>query len=225
VKISLPTKERAWGPVLTAAGILLVVTARYAGAHLPLLHGHLVDLVQRSELILIGTVVRTRELGPRSMETGVRVDRVLAGRLAEPTLNFRGAVRFGPELRYMFFLRRASVGFECVQEPVSVFPAPPADDALYQRVVGDIAAAARVESPARAERLQAALLPALTASAAPLRYEAALDLAALVDRQHSLRASERTAVKQLLASPGCDPALQALLAPLVKEGDGVPGSP
>jgi hypothetical protein len=187
-----------------------------AAAHLQVLRGKLVDLVQRSDLIVIGTADSVVPIGTSLVDTTVTVGHVLAGTTTEQRLTFRGPTRFAPGERYVFFLHHTPTGFVGEQDSGTVFPCTPADDVIYQSTVQALTRALRTEVTARPDAVRAALLPALTANPAPLRYHAALELRALAQAGHPPNATERLRIEQLLHDPAADPALSPLLNELLR---------
>jgi hypothetical protein len=201
---------------LAPLAILALVALGYdAEAHLPALRGMLIELVQQSDAIVAAKVQQTQPAGAPVSATTIAVERVLLGHAAERVLTFRGAVHVAPGARYVFFLRHAGAAVECVQPSGVVFPALAKDDAAYRDTVRAIGAALRVGDPAREPRLRAALVPALSAGSAPLRYNAALELASMTEQGPRLGENERAQIEGLLSDPHTDPALRPLLSPLV----------
>lgn len=195
--------------------LALVVVVPDADAHLPVLRGRLVELVQQSEMIVAAKVKQTQPAGEPESTTEIAVERVLRGHAAEPTLSFRGAIHVAPGARYVFFLRRSGAVVECVQPSGVVFPALPQDDAVYGATIVAIGEALQADDRSRELKLRAALVPALSADAAALRYNAALELASMSAHGPPLGDGERARLERLLADPHTDPALRPLLSPLV----------
>jgi hypothetical protein len=203
--------------------LLAMLPARVAVAHIPQLRGRLIDLVGRSDLIVIATVENTKRIDTRLNETTARVEARLAGDTQDARLTFRSQPRFATGRRVVVFLRRTGSGFECVQASGTVFPARPEDDASYRDAVEAIRQALRADEAGRAARLRAALIPALSASAPPLRYYALLDLASLT--HHGLTEAERRALEGVLADASTDPAIRPVIASLLKgAGTSTPGA-
>jgi hypothetical protein len=179
-----------------------------------MLRGKLVELVQRSAVIVIGTVEQVQPVDTRLSDTVVRVEQAVIGDPPPSALTFRGPTRFAPGGRYVFFLRRTDSGFEGVQESGTIFPATSADDGLYRRTIEALHGALQLEPAARVAAVRAALIPALSASAPPLRYHAALELSALAQDGHGPTDAERRMLSRLLADADTDPALRPLLSSL-----------
>jgi hypothetical protein len=194
--------------LLLACGL---AAAPPAAAHLQPLRGKLLDLVQRSDLIVIGSADRVVPIGASRVDTTVTVAHVLSGSFTEKQLTFRGPTRFAPGERYVFFLRRTPTEFLGAQDAGTVFPCTPADDAIYRSTIQGLSRALRSELATRPDAVRAALLPALTAEPLPLRYHAALELHALAQTGHPPNAAERARIEQLMRDPATDPALQPLL--------------
>ena len=97
-----------------------------------------------------------------------------------------------------------------------MFPCATTDDGTYRSTIEALAHALRTEVTARPDAVRAALLPALTANPAPLRYHAALELRALAQAGHPPNATERLRIEQLLHDPAADPALSPLLNELLR---------
>ena len=128
-------------------------------------------------------------------------------------VTFRAHPRFVPGRRYVFFLRGIGESVECLQESGTVFPADPAADAAYGETIGAIRRALGAEAADRLALLRAALIPALSAPTAALRYYAVLDLTAL--SHHDLSESERRSLERLIADGGTDPAIRPVVATLL----------
>lgn len=202
-----------WAPLATLA---LVALSHEADAHLPALRGRLIELVRQSDAIVAAKVQQTQQpVGAPVSATTIVVERVLRGHTAERMLTFRGAIHVAPGARYVFFLRHSGTAVECVQPSGVVFPALPKDDAAYRATVRAIGAALRAGDPARELKLRAALVSALPAGSAPLRYNAALELASMTEQGPPLGENERAHIERLLSDPRTDPALRPLLSPLV----------
>ena len=195
--------------------LALAALAPDADAHLPALRGRLIELVQQSDVIVAAKVKQTQPAGEPVSTTTIAVERVLRGHTAGPTLSFRGAIHVAPGARYVFFLRHSGAVVECVQPSGVVFPAPPQDDAVYRATIVAIGEALQADDPSRELKLRAALVPALSAGAAALRYNAALELASMSAHGPPLGDDERARLARLLADPHVDPALRPLLVPLI----------
>ncbi len=183
-----------------------------AAAHLPVLRGHLVEVVRQSDLVVVGRVTETRSAGAPVRETTVAVARVLRGASGEHLLVFRGRLDAAAGSRQVFFLRHAAPGLECVQPSGVIFPARAEDDEIYRDTVAAIGEALRDAGVAQGVKLRAALLPALSARPAALRYNAALDLVAFTEQGPPLGADERAKLQRLRADERTDPALRPLLS-------------
>jgi hypothetical protein len=180
-----------------------------AAAHVPALRGRLIDLVNQSDLVVVGTVERVSAADQRLHDTTMRVEDRFIGTTPAAQLTFRGPTRFTPGRRFVFFLRRSGTGYECLQPSGTLFPARAADDALYRDTLTAIQRALRGGANQRAAALQAALLPALSSQTAQLRYSAVLEMAALA--HHGLPQAERRSLERLAAEPGSDPAIRQLV--------------
>lgn len=208
---------RAWGREGTAALVVaLVASAVPVAAHVPVLRGKLVELVQRSTVIVIGTVEQVQPVDTRLTDTVVRLEQGVIGDPPRSALTFRGPTRFAPGGRYVFFLRRTDAGFAGVQEAGTIFPATSADDGLYRRTIEALQHALQLDAALRVAAVRAALIPALSAAAPPLRYHAALELSALAEDGHGPTDAERQTLGLLLADPATDPALRPLLSALAQ---------
>jgi len=196
----------------------LAVAGTPAAAHIQVLRGKLLDLIQRSDLIVIGTADRVTPIGTSLVDTTVTIVRVLAGTATEKHVTFRGPTRFAAGERYVFFLRRAPEGITGAQDAGTVFPCTPADDASYQRTVQALTRALRSDLATRPDAVRAALIPALSAAPAPLRYSAALELSALARDGHPPNTAERRRLEKLLHEPGTDPTLEPLLTEMIRLG-------
>jgi len=205
--------RRFAGAAITLLGLFVAVPAT---AHLKIVQGRLIDLVQRSDAIVIGTVSDSRAAGPRWADVTVKIDRVLAGRSNTPTAVVRSPTGLAPASRYVLFLRRVGLNWESLAPSGTVFATQAHDDAAYQQAVAALRRALRRPPAARIAALRAALVPALSASAPPLRYHAALELRALTHAGHPLQSRERQRLERILADTRTDPALRPLLAGLLR---------
>jgi hypothetical protein len=188
---------------------------RPAAAHIPALHGRLVDLIRRAEIIVLGTAHQVTPVSTRVVDTTVAVDEVLTGAAPAGTITFRGPSGVATGERYVVFLRRAGSDLESIQPSGTLFPSRREDDEGYRRAIRAIAQALRGDPATQVPDLRAALIDALSASAAALRYHAVLGLSALAKDGHGPTGPERQKVNELLASPSCDPALRPLLSHIV----------
>jgi len=196
---------------LLVAGLLLA--AQPSAAHVPQLRGRLIDLVAQSDVVLIGTVTEVRPTASRWHDTTMRVEQRLIGDAPDAVVTFRARPRVAPGQRFVFFLRRAGSNLECVQLSGTVFPAPAGDDAVYRATITAIGQALRLPAADRAAAMGAALIPALSAAAPPLRYHAVLELGALA--HHGLSESQRRALERLAADPTTDPDIRPVLTSLI----------
>ena len=200
----------------SGVALLGLLFAAPTTAHLKIVQGRLIDLVQRSDVIVIGTITGERPASPQTADVVVHVDRVLAGKLNASTVAARSAADFAPTMRDVLFLRRVGSGWESIAPAGTVFPTQPHDDAAYRQTITAIRRALRHEPATRIQALRAALLPALSASAPPLRYHAALELHALTHAGHPLLPRERHTLERLVADAHTDPALRPLLSGLLR---------
>lgn len=208
---------RRWMPSAAAGAALaggLLVIARPCAAHVPELRGRLIDLVGQSEQIVIGTVEQVRAVDARTNETRVRVEQWLVGETKDTRLTFRSRPRFAAGQRFVFFLQGQGADLECVQPSGTVFAAAPPDDAAYRDAVGAIRRAASASESERPALLRAALIPALSADAPALRYQALLELGALA--HHGLSAADRRALERLIADPTSDAALRPIVITILQ---------
>jgi hypothetical protein len=195
-----------------------LLVPRAAAAHVPQLRGRIIDLVSQSDLVVVGTVESVRALEARQYDTSVRVEGQIIGAAAEPTLTFHARLRFAPGQRFVFFVRRAGADLECVQPSGTVFPARPEDDAAYHAAISGIERALAVAVDQRPAALRAVIIPALSATAPPLRYHAILELDALA--HHGLTEPERQSLERLSADPTTDPAIRPLVTSLLHTSAG-----
>lgn len=175
------------------------------------MQGRLIDLIQHSDIIALGTADNVRTLDARQVDTDLRVEDTLVGTLKERTLTFRGPNGIAAGERYVVFLRRTATGFESIQPSGTIFPSRPQDDEGYRRAIQSISHALRADTGAQVTAVRAVLITALAASAQPLRYHAALELAALVRDGHAPTEAEQQRLTALIASPTLDPTLRPLL--------------
>lgn len=192
--------------------LCVALLAPAAAAHVPSLHGRLIELVYQSDLVVVGTVERVNSADKHLRDTTVRVEGTFIGTAPEGPLTFRGPTRFPAGRRFVFFLRRNGDGYQCLQPSGTLFPARPDDDAVYRDTVTAIQRALLTGANERAAALQAALLPALSSQAPQLRYYAVLEVAALA--HHGISEPERRVLERLAADPNADPAVRELLKSL-----------
>ena len=193
---------------------LLVCLAQPAAAHVPELRGRVIDLVSQSDLVVVGKVEYVAAIDTRLNDTTVRVEGHFIGETDETVLTFRAQRRFVPGQRFVFFLRRVGTSLECVQPTGTVFPSRPEDDAAYRETVAAIQRALGASVVDRPAALRAAVIPALSAAAPPLRYHAALELAALA--HHGLTESERASLERLVADSACDPTIRSIVTSILR---------
>ena len=211
-------------PLLLAAALL--AAALPATAHMPLVKGRLVDLTQRSDAIVIGRVSATAPIRDRQVVATVQIDRVLSGDLAHQSrLAFRASSGLASGERQVLFLVRTDSGYASVQQPGTVFPCRPEDDATYLAAVTDVHRALTLRGDAQVTALRAALIPLLSASVAELRYHAALELSALAAGGHGPTPAEQAALARWLEAPGSDPALRPIVRSVSSRSVTSPSSP
>ena len=177
------------------------------------MRGRLIDLVSQSDLIVVGTVESVRPIDGRVHDTTVRPHDSFVGTAGADPIIFRAKRRFAPGERFVFFLRRDGGGWECVQPAGTVFPSRPVDDAAYRATVVAIQRALSVDAAERPAALRAAIIPAVSATAPPLRYHAVLELGALA--HHGLTDTERQSLQRLVVDPATDAAIRPILASLL----------
>jgi hypothetical protein len=199
---------------LTSWAVAFLLAPSLAAAHVPQLRGRLIDLVGRSDAIVIGTVETTAPADGRLHLTTVRVDETLSGDPTRTSLRFRSRPRFAAGRRYVFFLGGAGESLECLQESGTVFPVDAGADAAYRQTIVAIRRAGVADEAERIRLLRAALIPALSAPAPELRYYAVLDLTAL--SHHDLSESERRSLERLVADSTTDPAVRPVVATLLR---------
>jgi hypothetical protein len=174
-----------------------------------------VELVGRSDVVVIGTAGAATSLAPRLVEATVQVDVVLLGAAPGGAVTVRGP-RVAPGARHVFFLRRDGARFENVAPAGTVFPSRPEDDESYRQAVDGVRRALAAPGAEQAAALRSALIPVLSASAAPLRYHAALELAARAHHAPALTPDERQALERTVADPTLDPALRPIVSTLLR---------
>jgi len=208
--------------------VLLLASVIFASApaiaHLKALRGKLVELVQRSNLIVIGTADRVIPIGTSLVDTTITVAHVLVG-TAGKHVTFRGPTRFAPGERYVFFLDHTASGFAGMQDAGTVFPCAPTDDAIYRSTIAGLSKALHSDLATRSDAVRAVLLPALVAQSPPLRYHAAFELSALAQAGHPPNAAERARIEQLQRDPATDPVLQPLLTAILRSSGAGPAHP
>src|ERR1700687_4826488 len=119
----------------SGVALLGLLFAAPTTAHLKIVQGRLIDLVQRSDVIVIGTISGERPASPQTADVVVHVDRVLAGKLNASTVAARSAADFAPTMRDVLFLRRVGSGWESIAPAGTVFPTQPHDDAAYRQTI------------------------------------------------------------------------------------------
>jgi hypothetical protein len=187
------------------------VLATSVRAHVPGLSGKLVAVARRSDVIVIARIEQVRDTGPRRIETTGRVERLLAGDLKDKTVTYGGGPRLAPGRRYVVFLRRGDAGFACTQEAGTVFPVSPNDDERYAQTIAGVRAATAGDEGTQVHALRMALIPALRASAGALRFQAALELAALA-HHGELAPDERRELERIAVDPATDATVRRLVA-------------
>jgi hypothetical protein len=205
---------RQW---LRVALIFGALAAAPVAAHIKTLTGHLIDIVGQSDLVVIGVVTEPASSSASGDELTIDVGATILGELEGKTLRARTSARLAAFERQVVFLKREPFGYRCVQPSGTRFAATPEDDADYRRAVQAVAAALRLPREQQIEPLRAALIPALRAASAPLRYHAALDLSSLTHGGHELTAAERVQVEAVRSAPDVDPNLRPILDALLME--------
>lgn len=203
--------------VAVLLALATAVVASPAAAHINMLRGHLIDLVRNSDVVIVGVVTVPASLSPSGKDLEIDVVDTIRGEISESSLTAQTQARLVAGERQIIFLKRQATGFHCVQPSGTRFAATPRDDADYRRAVKAIAAALRLPEARQIQALRAALIPALQAKSKPLRYHAALDLAALSHDGHDLTSEERINVGKVRAAPGFDPALAPVIDSLLRE--------
>jgi len=205
---------------------LLAVLSPAAPGHMRAQVGSLVDLVQRSERILVGRPQPTGRAESGDSKYTVRVDVTLLGEASSESFEIVSRASFEPGVRQVFFLARTSPTlaggggtpapqprWHSLQKPGSVYPAATPDDGAYRAVVQAARAAADQPDDKAIAALRAALIPALQAKAESLRYHATLDLLATIHREHPLTPEERERLATVVHAPAFDAQLRPLLEP------------
>jgi hypothetical protein len=203
-------RSSIWGLL----ALLVLCAAGTARAHIPVLQGRLIDLIRRSDVIVLGTADQLQPVGARRVDVALTVDDVIVGSISEHTLIFRAPSGIAAGERYVVFLRRTGSSFESIQPSGTVFPSRPENDADYRRAITSISQALHRDPAQQVDAVRAALIATLSASPPPLRYHAALELSALTRDGHVPTEVERRHLAALLASPALDPALRPLLISL-----------
>lgn len=206
--MTCPRKRSTLAMLVAMAGLV-----QPAAAHLPQVRGRLIDLATQGDVIVFATVEQSQRAAPRRNETRIRVARALVGAAAEETLAFIGGPRFAPGQRYLFFLRREGGDLTCLQPTGTVFAARPEDDRAYADAIAAIRAARGADENVRAVALRTAMITALGAPPAALRFHAVLELAALAHDGFPDR--ERRALQRIVADPNTDPALRPVLTAML----------
>lgn len=203
--------SRATIAARAGAVLSMLLLASAATAHVPAMKGRLVDLVNQSDLVVVGTVESVNAVSgnKRLWDDAVRVDETFIGEAPTKRIMVRSQTRLTADRRFVLFLRRSGDGYECLQPTGAVFPSRAEDDAGYRETVTAIQRGLRVPANDRAQALTGALIPALSAQSQQLRYQAVLEIAALA--HHGLSDPQRRSLEQLAAQPDADPAVKALV--------------
>jgi hypothetical protein len=144
----------------------------------------------------------------------IRVERALIGIPPPSPFALHSRARFAPG-RYVFFMRRHGGQIEPTPGAGASFPTTPADDGDYAGTIRALYRAVHAQPAQQVAAVRAALIPALSASAAALRYQATLALSALARDGHGPTDAERRTLVRLLSDPTTDPGLRAMLSLLV----------
>jgi len=197
--------------------LAIVAAASSSAAHINVLRGRLVDLVQQSDIIIVGVITLPASLSPDRKSLGIDVVATLLGELDQKALTAKTSTRLIAGERQVIFLKREGSGFRCVQPAGTRYPAAAADDAAYRAAVDGIAAALRLPDDQQVHPLRAALIPALSSKSLPLRYHAALELASLNHEGHELTVEERAAIEKVRSAPDFDPSLREVVEGLLRQ--------
>jgi hypothetical protein len=197
--------------------LIVLIAASAAPAHINALRGRLVDLVHRSDVVLVGIVTVPASLSSSGKDLRIEIIETIHGKLDEKAITAATQARLIQDERQIIFLKREGTGFRCVQPSATRFPATPEDDTDYRRAVEGIAAALRLPQEEQLHALRAALIPALQAKSMPLRYHAALELTALNHEGHQLTAEEHAAIDKIRNAPDFDPALAPIVDGLLRK--------
>lgn len=195
-----------------AGALLSVILALPAAAHLQFFPGRLLDLLQRSERVVIAAVDHVEgDLASSRRLWAVRVD----GNEGEPPAPVRltadARLALEPGKRYAFFVKGKDANLECVHPSGVVFPA----DAGGSEYV-DLDRQVRpllLHGPPR--RIVDALIPRLRSPVRELRYHVALALSDAAHGEHPLDAEQQAQLREVAESPDFDAAIRPLIAPLL----------
>ncbi len=191
---------------------LLSAIVSPASAHMQLAGGRILDLIQRSERLVIakvlgpGMTLDTRRVLPvlvlsESGDSAVRSQIEVPARLAVQ-----------PGRSYAFFVTAGDGGWSCLQPAGTVLPAP-----HRGREFVEFDRALRPLVPASIEEAADVLLLGLAAESRELRLHAALALLDNTHDDHPLTAAQRHTLREILAGSRLDPSLRPALAPLARE--------
>lgn len=173
--------------------------------------GRILDLIQRSDRLIVAKVVGPGTAsGPRRVlpvvvlwESGARAVR---SRIEVPA---RLAVQ--PGRAYAFFVVADGDAWRCIQPAGTVLPAP-----HKGREFIDFDRALRPLVPTAVEEAADVLLLGLTAESRELRLHAALALLDNAHDDHPLTEAQRNTLREILAGSHLDPSLRPALAPLAR---------
>lgn len=197
----------------TAVALALLLWSVGAAAHVPFLRGHLLDLVQNADRIVIARVDEATRRPAGDSRLKLTVLSTITGKPRPPAIEVLSPSYLAPGSEQVLFLKNG-------EEILSLAPrgASFASDARsrdsYRRAIGALRQA--INENSRARSLRAVLLAALRSPAPSLRYEAALALNQLQHDGPPLTAAEAHQLKQLLADPKLDPVLAPLLQSLLR---------
>jgi hypothetical protein len=197
--------------------LLACVLAAPAFAHLQRLQGHLVELTQRSALIVIASVQRVRGSGTSRAEVTATVLSTLHGDTVNGTLIFGSPSGLAAGDRCVVFLTRQGAAWENAAPSGALFLVKPDDDTVYRKLIAGLDAALARPAAQRPDALRAALISVLSAANDTLRYDAGLELVALASDGHGPDSKEREELQRLSAAKDFDPALRPLVEGLLRQ--------
>ena len=198
--------------LLARVASLVALAAAPAIAHLEVAQGRLLDLVQRSDVMVVAKVRRGGETVDDRRLLPVTVLSEDGATARRATLDVPARLAVQPGRSYAFFVTRSDDSLKCIHPPGTVLAAP-----HRGREYVEFDRAMRPLLPDAHEAAADVLLLALRADARELRFHAALALLDAVHGGHPLDASQRGALREILADQRLEDSLRPVLEPLAVE--------
>jgi len=199
-------------PRVVACLVLLFVatSATLASAHLEFFTGRLLDLVQRSDRLLVAKVTKVEKAATDAVQTLTVEWSVGDDKLESATVRAHRNLGFATGGTYAFFVTENEDAFDCIQPAGVLFPV--ADDGREFR---ELDAALRPLLGGPTAPITAVLIPALRSASRELRYNVAFALRDAAHGDHPLPPAQRTELEKIMAEPSFDDTIRPLLAALI----------